>query len=146
MTSLCNVVQISWFIDIKTNFFLYLVWNCSIIFFFMKETFFLSMEDNKEYTWNKPTLNRSMQCCPKIRILLKQFPLFIWRQISKRCSPSWSRTLKILSFFELELKLKMLDLFLPLKDFTEYILNQHWIGKHPMQCCPNRLIHINTCS
>ena len=52
--------------------------------------------------------------------------------------------LKILRFFDLELKLKMLALFLSLKDNTEYmyILNQHWIGEHPMQCCPNRLIYI----
>ena len=42
--------------------------------------------------------------------------------------------LKILSFFDLELKLKMLALFLSLKYNTEYmyILNQHGIGKHPM--------------
>ena len=42
--------------------------------------------------------------------------------------------LKILSFFDLELKLKRLTLFLSLKDNTEYmhILNQQWIGKHPM--------------
>ena len=56
--------------------------------------------------------------------------------------------LKILSFFDLELKLKMLALFLSLKDNTEYmyILNQHWIGKHPMQCCPNKLIRISALS
>ena len=23
------------------------------------------------------------------------------------------------------------------------MLNQHGIGKHPMQCCPNRLVYIN---
>ena len=53
--------------------------------------------------------------------------------------------LKILSFFDLELKLKMLALFFSLKDNTEYmyILIQQWIGKHPMQCCPNRVIYIN---
>ena len=42
----------------------------------------------------------------------------------------------------------MLALFLSLKGNTEYmyILNQHWIGKHPMECCPNRLIYINALS
>ena len=56
--------------------------------------------------------------------------------------------LKILSFFDLELKLKMLVLFLSLKDNAKYmcILNQHWISKHPMQCRSNRLIHINALS
>ena len=56
--------------------------------------------------------------------------------------------LKIFSFFDLELKLKILALFLSLKDNTKYmyILNQHWIGKHPMQYCPNRLIYINALS
>ena len=41
--------------------------------------------------------------------------------------------LKILSFFDLELKLKMLALFLSLNDNTEYmyILNRHWKGKTP---------------
>ena len=58
------------------------------------------------------------------------------------------QNLKILSFLDLELKLKMLALFLSLKDNTEYmyILNQHWIGKHPMQCCSKRLIYINALS
>ena len=53
--------------------------------------------------------------------------------------------LKILSFFDQVLKLKMFALFLSLKDNTEYmyILSQYWIGKHPMQCCPNKLIRIN---
>ena len=53
--------------------------------------------------------------------------------------------LNILSLVDLELKLKMLALFLSLKYKTEYmyILNQHWIGKYPMQCCSNRLIYIN---
>ena len=37
-------------IDTKANFFLYLVRNCSIVFFFLKETFFLSMKDNKKHT------------------------------------------------------------------------------------------------
>ena len=64
--------------------------------------------------------------------------------------------LKILSFFDLELKLKMdlvlklkmLALFLSVKDNTEYtyIFNQHWIGKHPMHFCPNRPIYINALS
>ena len=37
-----------------------------MIFFFLKQdlkivgVFSLSLEDNKEYTWNKPTLNRSL--------------------------------------------------------------------------------------
>ena len=55
---------------------------------------------------------------------------------------------KILSFFDLELELNMLALFLSLKDNTEYmyILNQHWIGKHLTRCCPNRLIYINILS
>ena len=51
--------------------------------------------------------------------------------------------LKILNFFDLELKLKMLTLFLSLKDNTEYM---HIFNQHPMQCCPNRLIYINTLS
>ena len=137
-------------IDIKTNFFLYLVRNCSIIFFFLKETFFLSMEDNKEHTWNKPTLNRSLSYAMLSEdtdfIKMNSFIHFaanFWKMFS-----FLKQDLKILSFFDLELKLKMLALFLSLKDNTEYmyILNQHWIGKHPMQCCPNRLIHINTLS
>ena len=58
------------------------------------------------------------------------------------------QNLKILSFFDLELKLKILAFFLSLKDNTEYmyILNQHWIDKHPMQCCPNRVVYINDLS
>ena len=47
-------------IDIKTNFLLYLVRNFSVILFFLKEAFFLPMEDNKEHTRNKATFNRSL--------------------------------------------------------------------------------------
>ena len=136
-----------------TNSFLYLVRNCWMIFFFLKQdlkivgVFSLSLEDNKEYTWNKPTLNRSLSYAMLSEdtdfIKMNSFIHFaanFWKTFS-----FLKQDLKILSFFDLELKLKMLALFLSLKDNTEYmyILNQHWIGKHPMQCCPNRLIHIN---
>ena len=133
--------------DIKTNFFLHLIRNCSIIFIFLKETFFFSMEDNKEHTWNKPTLNRSLSYA-----MLSEDTDFIKTNSFIHFAANFWKTfsflkqdLKILSFFDLELKLKMLALFLSLKDNTEYmyILNQHWIGKHPMQCCPNKLIRIS---
>ena len=112
--------------------------------------FFLSMEDNKEHTWNKPTLNRSLSYAMLSEdtdfIKMNSFIHFaanFWKTFS-----FLKQDLKILSFFDLELKLKMLALFLSLKDNTEYmyILNQHWIGKHPMQCCPNKLIRISALS
>ena len=60
----------------------------------------------------------------------------------------FKQDLKILGFFDLELKRKMLGLFLSLIYNTEYmyILNQHWIVKPPMQSCPNMLIYINALS
>ena len=60
----------------------------------------------------------------------------------------FKQDLKILGFFDLELKRKMLGLFLSLIYNTEYmyILNQHWIVKSPMQSCPNMLIYINALS
>ena len=47
---------------IKTNSFLYLVRNCSIILFSLKQDlgFLLSLEDNKDHRQNKPILNRSL--------------------------------------------------------------------------------------
>ena len=73
---------------------------------------------------------------------------FFIHLVAKKMFSFLKQDLKILSFFELELKLEMLALFLSLKDNTEYtyILNQHWIGKHPMHCCPNRPIYINALS
>ena len=125
--------RVSWFADVKINSFLYLVRNYSIIFFILKDNFFLSMEDNKEHTWNKPTLTR-LSCT-----MLSEDTDFIKTNsfihlVAKKMFSFLKQDLKILSFFELELKLKMLALFLSLKDNTEYmyILNQHWIGKHPM--------------
>ena len=51
------------------------------------------------------------------------------------------------SLFELNVKLKILALLLPLKDNAIlYILNQNQIGKHPMQFHSNRLISIKALS
>ena len=65
-----------------------------------------------------------MQCCPETLMLLKRIPLFIWQQISKRILSFLKQDLKKLSFFDLKLKLKILALFLSVKESTEYI-NQH---------------------
>ena len=65
-------------IYIKTNFFLHLVRNMSIISTLLRQElkiqgFFLSLEDGKEHIWNKPTLNRklSMKCFLKRLIYIK---------------------------------------------------------------------------
>ena len=47
------------------------------------------------------------------------------------------------TLFDMKVKLKILSLFLSLKDNTEYICH---IGKHPMQCCPDRLIYMKALS
>ena len=98
-------------IDIKTNFFIYLVRNCSIIFFLLKETFFLSMEDNKEHTWNKPTLNRSLSYA-----MLSEDNDFIKINYLIHLVANFKKMLlkqdfKILTFFDLEMKLITLMLF-----------------------------------
>ena len=116
-------------IDIKTNFFIYLVRSCSITFFFLKEAFFLSMEDNKEHTWNKPTLKRSLSYAmlSEDNDFIKTNSFIYLAANFKKMFSFLKQDLKILSFFDRELKLKMLALFLSLKDSTEYmyILNQH---------------------
>ena len=106
------------------------------------------MEDNKDHRWNQPTLSS-----PLSYAILSEDTDFIK---TNSFTPLATNFLKILSFFKQDLKmlsifdlmakLKMLALFLSLKDNKEYIymLNQHWIGKHPIQCCSNRLIYINT--
>ena len=84
----------------------------------------------------------TVQSCSKILILLKKNSFIHLAASFYKMLFFLKQNLKILSFFDHELKLKMLALFLSLKDNTEYmyILKQHLIGKHPMQSCPNRLI------
>ena len=55
-------------------------------------------------------------------ILLKRIPLFIWQKMFSFLK----QDLKILRFFDLELKRKMLALFLSFKDNTEYLKPQKY--------------------
>ena len=87
------------------------------------------MEDNKEHKRNKPTLNRSLSY-----VMLSKDNDFIKTNFFIHLAANFYKIFsflkqdpKILSFFDLELKLKILALFLSLKDNTEYmyILSQH---------------------
>ena len=123
-------------IHIKTNSFTHLATNFSKMFSFSKQSLRNLLlfcprkiiqkicEINQHWIGNYP-----MHCCPKRLSFLKtNFFLHLPYLL-----------LKI--FFDLKVKLKILSLFLSLKDITEYAFNQYWIGKNPMQCCPNRLIY-----
>ena len=96
---------------------------------------FVSVEDNTGGMWNKATLKRQLSC-----VLLSKKRNYIKRNIF---SFSSQRLLK--RFLDLKMKLKMLPLFLSLKDNT-VVLNQQWIGKDPIQFFLNRMIYIRVLS
>ena len=76
------------------------------------------MEDNKEHAWNKPTLNRSLSY-----VMLSEDTDFIKTNSFIHLVANFSKMfsflkqdLKLLSFFDMELKLKVLALFLSLTE------------------------------
>ena len=81
------------------------------------------MEDNKKHTCNKPTFNRLLTYT-----MLSEDIDFIKTNSFIRLVANLKKTfsflkqdLKILRLFDLELKRKMLALFLSFKDNTEYL-------------------------
>ena len=76
----------------------------------------LSVEDNTEDMWNKPTLSRELSYAllsEKTDLHLKNFFIHLPHLLVK-------------SFFGVKVKLKILSLFLSLEDNTEYMSeNQH---------------------
>ena len=89
---------------------------------------FLSVEDNKKIC------DCPMHCCPKRRSYIKTNS-FICHIFYLKASLTWRWNSKCYLYFS---DWKIIQ--------NIYVLNQHWIGKHPMQCCPNRLIYIKTLS
>ena len=86
------------------------------------------MEDNKTHTCNKPTFNRLLtytMLFEDIDFIKTNSFIRLVANLKKMFS-FLKQDLKILRFFDLELKRKMLALFLSFKDNTEYLKPQKY--------------------
>ena len=91
---------------------------------------FLLVEENTEDKWS--WISYYPMYCPKWLIYIKtNLYLHLPHLLLK-------------NFFDMKVKLEVLPVF-PIYIYI-YDLNQHWIGKHPAQFCPDRLIYIEALS